>query len=192
MWYHSLFALKLLSIRLEIELHGSAKGKIWFSLELIYLHHIPRWWRQTRQVSPEFKKIIWLSWYLVMWAIKAYSLLSTLFLKWQRDLCLWILERPVVCNFFLRISSRSLSYRIVIIIVLLATTPRSEMHSASYVFGSAGFLNQTGGWNNGLAFLFGLLSVQWTVSNFFSEISTSWFRSIFSFDPLDDCMSSHC
>ena len=42
-------------------------------------------------------------------------------------------------------------------------TPRSEMHAASYVFGSAGVVNQTGGWNTGLAFLFGLLSVQWTV-----------------------------
>ncbi len=52
----------------------------------------------------------------------------------------------------------------VIIIVLLATTPRSEMHSAGYVFGSQGIANQTGGWNDGLAFLFGLLSVQWTVS----------------------------
>jgi ABC-type Mn2+/Zn2+ transport system permease subunit len=51
----------------------------------------------------------------------------------------------------------------VIIIVLLATTPRGEMHSASYVFGSAGIVNQTGGWNTGIAFLFGLLSVQWTV-----------------------------
>ncbi len=51
----------------------------------------------------------------------------------------------------------------VIIIVLLAKTPRSEMHSAGYVFGSEGFVNQTGGWNNGIAFLFGLLSVQWTV-----------------------------
>ena len=51
----------------------------------------------------------------------------------------------------------------VIIIVLLAKTPRSEMHSAAYVFGSEGFVNQTGGWNNGIAFLFGLLSVQWTV-----------------------------
>lgn len=53
-----------------------------------------------------------------------------------------------------------------IIIVLLATTPRSEMHSASYVFGSEGFLNQTGGWNNGIAFLFGLLSVQWTMTDY--------------------------
>ncbi|OBZ74608.1 putative amino-acid permease C15C4.04c [Grifola frondosa] len=50
-----------------------------------------------------------------------------------------------------------------IIIVLLATTPRSEMHSASYVFGSEGVVNQTGGWNSGIAFLFGLLSVQWTI-----------------------------
>lgn len=40
------------------------------------------------------------------------------------------------------------------------------MHSASYVFGSQGLVNQTGGWNNGLAFLFGLLSVQWTVRTF--------------------------
>lgn len=52
----------------------------------------------------------------------------------------------------------------VIIIVLLATTPRSEMHAASYVFGSGGIANQTGGWSDGIAFLFGLLSVQWTVS----------------------------
>lgn len=51
----------------------------------------------------------------------------------------------------------------VIIIVLLATTPRSEMHSAAYVFGKEGVVNQTGGWNDGIAFLFGLLSVQWTV-----------------------------
>ena len=52
---------------------------------------------------------------------------------------------------------------LVIIIVLLATTPRSEMHPASYVFGTPGFINQTGGWNDGISFLFGLLSVQWTV-----------------------------
>jgi hypothetical protein len=52
---------------------------------------------------------------------------------------------------------------LVIIIVLLATTPRSEMHPASYVFGSDGLINGTGGWPTGLAFLFGLLSVQWTV-----------------------------
>ena len=51
----------------------------------------------------------------------------------------------------------------VIIIVMLAMTPRHEMHPASYVFGSAGIINQTGGWNDGIAFLFGLLSVQWTV-----------------------------
>jgi hypothetical protein len=51
----------------------------------------------------------------------------------------------------------------VIVIVLLATTARHDMHHASYVFGSDGIINQTNGWNNGLAFLFGLLSVQWTV-----------------------------
>ena len=38
------------------------------------------------------------------------------------------------------------------------------MHAASYVFGSEGIVNQAGGWNTGIAFLFGLLSVQWTVS----------------------------
>ncbi|KAH8079786.1 APC amino acid permease [Cristinia sonorae] len=54
----------------------------------------------------------------------------------------------------------------IIIIVLLAMTPRSEMHPASYVFGSAGIINQTGGWNDGIAFLFGLLSVQWTMTDY--------------------------
>ncbi|KAF9074475.1 APC amino acid permease [Rhodocollybia butyracea] len=56
----------------------------------------------------------------------------------------------------------NLGATILIVIVLLATTPRSEMHAANYVFGAQGFNNQTGGWNNGLAFVFGLLSVQWT------------------------------
>ncbi|TFK82831.1 APC amino acid permease [Polyporus arcularius HHB13444] len=60
----------------------------------------------------------------------------------------------------------NLGATIVIIIVLLATTPRSEMHSAGYVFGSQGIANQTGGWNDGLAFLFGLLSVQWTMTDY--------------------------
>ncbi|CAE6472143.1 unnamed protein product [Rhizoctonia solani] len=55
---------------------------------------------------------------------------------------------------------------ILIIIVLLATTPRSEMHPANYVFGSDGIVNQTGGWNTGIAFLFGLLSVQWTMTDY--------------------------
>ncbi|KAF8797589.1 hypothetical protein BYT27DRAFT_7265596 [Phlegmacium glaucopus] len=54
----------------------------------------------------------------------------------------------------------------VIIVALLAKTPRSEMHPASYVFGAAGIVNQTGGWNTGLAFLFGLLSVQWTIADY--------------------------
>jgi amino acid permease (GABA permease) len=53
-----------------------------------------------------------------------------------------------------------------IIIVLLATTSRHDMHSASYVFGSEGVINQTNGWNTGLAFLFGLLSVQWTMTDY--------------------------
>ena len=60
----------------------------------------------------------------------------------------------------------------IIIIVLLATTPRGEMHSGNYVFGSAGVANQTGGWPTGLAFLMGLLSVQWTVSVFILGISS--------------------
>ncbi|KAI0028728.1 APC amino acid permease [Vararia minispora EC-137] len=55
---------------------------------------------------------------------------------------------------------------ILIIIVLLATTPRSEMHSGAYVFGSEGTINGTGGWPTGLAFLFGLLSVQWTMTDY--------------------------
>ena len=53
--------------------------------------------------------------------------------------------------------------------MLLATTPRHEMHAAKYVFGSDGIVNQTGGWNDGLAFLFGLLSVQWTVRHSFKH-----------------------
>lgn len=60
----------------------------------------------------------------------------------------------------------NLGATLLIIIVLLATTPRSEMHPASYVFGSAGIVNQTGGWNTGIAFLFGLLSVQWTMTDY--------------------------
>ncbi|KAF8901008.1 APC amino acid permease [Gymnopilus junonius] len=54
----------------------------------------------------------------------------------------------------------------VTIIVLLSKTPRSEMHAAGYVFGSQGIVNQTGGWNTGIAFLFGLLSVQWTMTDY--------------------------
>ena len=38
-----------------------------------------------------------------------------------------------------------------------------DKHTADYIFGTAGIVNQTGGWNTGIAFLFGLLSVQWTV-----------------------------
>ncbi|KAF6750758.1 APC amino acid permease [Ephemerocybe angulata] len=53
-----------------------------------------------------------------------------------------------------------------IIITLLAKTPRAEMHPAKYVFGSDGVVNQTTGWPTGLAFLFGLLSVQWTMTDY--------------------------
>ena len=45
-------------------------------------------------------------------------------------------------------------------------TPRSEMHSASYAFGSKGVINSTGGWPSGIAFLLGLLAVQWTMTNY--------------------------
>ncbi|VDB94041.1 unnamed protein product [Peniophora sp. CBMAI 1063] len=55
---------------------------------------------------------------------------------------------------------------ILIIIVLLATTSLHEMHSAPYVFGSQGVINETNGWPDGLAFLFGLLSVQWTMTDY--------------------------
>jgi len=47
------------------------------------------------------------------------------------------------------------------------------MHPAGYVFGSAGIVNQTGGWNTGIAFLFGLLSVQWTVCQIYLLLSFS-------------------
>ncbi|KIJ62729.1 hypothetical protein HYDPIDRAFT_176497 [Hydnomerulius pinastri MD-312] len=53
-----------------------------------------------------------------------------------------------------------------IIILLLAMTPRSEMHPASYVFGTEGLINGTGGWNTGISFLLGLLSVQWTMTGY--------------------------
>jgi hypothetical protein len=62
----------------------------------------------------------------------------------------------------------------VIVIVLLATTARHDMHHASYVFGSDGIINQTNGWNNGVAFLFGLLSVQWTVRGNSFEIRVTY------------------
>ena len=53
-----------------------------------------------------------------------------------------------------------------IIILLLALTPRSDMHPTSYVFGAQGLINGTGGWNNGISFLLGLLSVQWTTTGY--------------------------
>ena len=57
------------------------------------------------------------------------------------------------------------------------------MHTAGSVFGTAGIVNQTGGWNSGLAFLFGLLSVQWTVRLYFPCFE---FNSLRGFILLDD------
>ncbi|KIM41772.1 hypothetical protein M413DRAFT_71244 [Hebeloma cylindrosporum] len=68
----------------------------------------------------------------------------------------------------------------VIIIVLLAKTARSDMHPASYVFGSGGIVNQTGGWNTGIAFLFGLLSVQWTDYDATAHISEEVRRAAYA------------
>ncbi|KAK6987685.1 APC amino acid permease [Favolaschia claudopus] len=68
-----------------------------------------------------------------------------------------------------------------IIITLLATTPRAEMHPASYVFGfKAGLVNGTGGWNDGLSFLFGLLSVQWTDYDATAHISEEVRRAAYA------------
>ncbi|KIP02545.1 hypothetical protein PHLGIDRAFT_122382 [Phlebiopsis gigantea 11061_1 CR5-6] len=52
----------------------------------------------------------------------------------------------------------NLGATILTIIVLLAMTPRSEMHSAAFVFGPEGVINNAQGWTTGVAFLFGLLS----------------------------------
>ena len=52
-----------------------------------------------------------------------------------------------------------------------------NMHTADYVFGSAGIVNQTGGWNTGIAFLFGLLSVQWTVRLYFLYLKCNLLRN---------------
>ncbi|KAH7925903.1 APC amino acid permease [Leucogyrophana mollusca] len=61
----------------------------------------------------------------------------------------------------------------VITITLLATTSRAEMHPASYVFGADGLVNGTGGWNTGISFLLGLLSVQWTMTGYDSTAHIS-------------------
>ncbi|OCF31661.1 amino acid permease [Kwoniella heveanensis BCC8398] len=53
---------------------------------------------------------------------------------------------------------------VVIIITLLACTPRSEMHPGSVIFTEV--TNNTGWPNNGLAFMMGLLSVQWTMTDY--------------------------
>ena len=53
---------------------------------------------------------------------------------------------------------------LVIIITLLACTPRSEMHPGSYIFTHV--TNNSGWPNDGLAVMFGLLSVQWTMTDY--------------------------
>ncbi|KAH9964971.1 amino acid/polyamine transporter I [Russula dissimulans] len=74
----------------------------------------------------------------------------------------------------------NLGATVIIIIVLLATTSHHDMHSASYVFGSDGIFNQTNGWNDGLAFLFGLLSVQWTDYDATAHISEEVKRAAYA------------
>ena len=74
----------------------------------------------------------------------------------------------------------NLGATVLIIIVLLATTPRSEMHGAKYVFGGEGVINQTGGWNTGIAFLFGLLSVQWTMTDYDATAHIWWLHPFLS------------
>jgi hypothetical protein len=59
-------------------------------------------------------------------------------------------------------SALSLQAAFVIIITLLATTPRAEMHSGNYVFTT--IQNGSGYSSNGLAVMLGLLSVQWTMT----------------------------
>ncbi|GFZ42510.1 hypothetical protein JCM24511_00226 [Saitozyma sp. JCM 24511] len=53
---------------------------------------------------------------------------------------------------------------VIIIITLLATTPRAEMHPGSYIFTEV--VNNTGWPSNGLAVALGLLSVQWTMTDY--------------------------
>ncbi|KAG9318384.1 APC amino acid permease [Chiua virens] len=53
-----------------------------------------------------------------------------------------------------------------IIILLLAMTPRSDMHATSYVFGADGLINGTGGWGSSVSFLLGLLSVEWSLTGY--------------------------
>ena len=52
-----------------------------------------------------------------------------------------------------------------------------DMHTADYVFGTAGIVNQTGGWNTGIAFFLGLLSVQWTVRLHFPYFKCNLLRN---------------
>ena len=56
------------------------------------------------------------------------------------------------------------------------------MHSPSYVFGSDGIINSTGGWPSGIAFLLGLLSVQWTMTDY--DASARQYPLSKSYPPL--------
>ena len=78
-----------------------------------------------------------------------------------------------------------------IIILLLAMTPRSDMHPASYVFGAEGLINGTGGWNNGVSFFLGLLSVQWTMTGYdcTAHISEELRRAAYA-APVAICMAA--
>jgi len=58
------------------------------------------------------------------------------------------------------------------------------MHPVGYVFGSAGIVNQTGGWNTGIAFLFGLLSVQWTVCQIYLLLYRHTVLSYYNFKQM--------
>ena len=125
--------------------------------------------------------------------------LGTVRTHWPHDI--WLVSPKVSSSSTLEPLSVSLStlwkpfsyitIPLVIIITLLAKTPRSEMHPAKYVFGSEGVINQTGGWNTGLAFLFGLLSVQWTVRIFLLRSSLTGLDSLRSLDDRLRCDSAH-
>ena len=111
------------------------------------------------------------SWYAIKLSIRSFFLITVAELSWD-TLFGTVYYQLCICQYWynyqyvhaLPLPRGLFTREIVIIIVLLATTSRSEMHTASYVFGSEGISNSTGGWPDGLAFLFGLLSVQWKMT----------------------------
>jgi hypothetical protein len=76
-------------------------------------------------------------------------------------------DTNLVLPSFLSFVFINIGFTFLIIILLLALTPREEMNSAAYVFTST--INDTGYKSDGLAFLFGLLSVQWTMTDYDGE-----------------------